>query len=439
LPLALSFFQDQLGAGSVWRLVREMDTVTTMGDAIKQALRVNPATLEPTWQRYLRAAAGLPTLGEAAPDVPRGTLALRCMNDKGKSSIWLVNTDGTELAQISADDQDAWMPVWSPDGRRLAYTQGSRTRVMDAESRQVKTVSNEPESYLVGWMPDGRLQLADKAGIDLIDLDAGRHTIMSDTYRVWSVDAKQMAYITYSSGVTDPVTGGYMPTVWVADSNGQNARLIGTGIQLAWSPDGRRLAILGGLTESSSLNQRPFYPQEVRLADTTSGAVRTLVRVYDLQSDGRINGLAWSPDSSMLAVAIDPPLDNPTVYVLSADTGTAYVRQSRARILRFDDPTWSPDSRHLAVWATDRAREDTLVVLDAQTGQSVELLVNRSSWPSHKLFEVLSSNRFDWSPDGKWLAVTLDPNGVMLVTLDMAAVHWLNTPSCKGIAWRPAH
>jgi Tol biopolymer transport system component len=44
-----------------------------------------------------------------------------------------------------------------------------------------------------------------------------------------------------------------------------------------------------------------------------------------------------------------------------------------------------------------------------------------------------------WSPNGKWLAVTQRPRGVLLVMPDLADTRSLDTPSCFEVAWRPGH
>jgi hypothetical protein len=68
-----------------------------------------------------------------------------------------------------------------------------------------------------------------------------------------------------------------------------------------------------------------------------------------------------------------------------------------------------------------RERLRMLGILNVVTGQVVTL-------PSHG---------FDWSPDGRWLAVTQDGGGVLLVTADLLAMSGLDTPECSSVAWRP--
>jgi hypothetical protein len=50
---------------------------------------------------------------------------------------------------------------------------------------------------------------------------------------------------------------------------------------------------------------------------------------------------------------------------------------------------------------------------------------------------TLSGRDFDWSPDGKWLAVVQEPDSVFLITPDLSVMRWLEMPSCLSVAWRP--
>lgn len=63
MPLAFDFLEQQFGTDAVTRLLPALVSTRsrTLGDAIGSTLRVNPATLELAWQKYLRMRAGLPT------------------------------------------------------------------------------------------------------------------------------------------------------------------------------------------------------------------------------------------------------------------------------------------------------------------------------------------------------------------------------------------
>lgn len=67
VPLAFAFIAERLGADSLTRLAPAMATSTTIGEALRRTLRLNPTTLEADWQAYLRRQAGLTSVAEVIP------------------------------------------------------------------------------------------------------------------------------------------------------------------------------------------------------------------------------------------------------------------------------------------------------------------------------------------------------------------------------------
>ncbi len=67
VPLAFAFIAERLGADSLTRLAPAMATSTTMGEALRRTLRLNPTALEADWQAYLRRQAGLASVAEVIP------------------------------------------------------------------------------------------------------------------------------------------------------------------------------------------------------------------------------------------------------------------------------------------------------------------------------------------------------------------------------------
>ena len=122
----------------------------------------------------------------------------------------------------------------------------------------------------------------------------------------------------------------------------------------------------------------------------------------------------------MLAVTLVQfhPIE-PTLLILSTDTGAVRARGRGWVSLQ----AWSADNRYVAFSAErDSSLRDMVGILNVQTGQSVTL---RGTW-------------WDWSPDSKWLAVTQDNAGVLLVTPDLSSRHRIaENLDCPFVAWRP--
>jgi len=179
------------------------------------------------------------------------------------------------------------------------------------------------------------------------------------------------------------------------------------------------------------------FATEIQVLDVSSGAVLTLARMSDLlpstnTQDLQFGGLSWSPDGSLIAVAAEMQNQNrQAVILLSADTGTVRSRQTGTLMLFpfLMRRSWSPDGRYLLYWVlpVSQGQDEMgeLRVWDTRTDQVVTL-------PAVGLW--------DWSPDGKWLAIApQSEGGVLLAAPDLSSVGWLHEElTCVTVAWQPA-
>ncbi len=182
------------------------------------------------------------------------------------TELYVVNTDGTGTIAIERDAASETIPVWSPDGTRIAYLkQGRENNGMDRDSLFIinsdgtgrrfltdEAVSMNDNFESLDWSPDGtRLVCVTESGLQTYELlvvsVAGGATqqITSDglpkAMPVWSPDSRSVAYIS-SDG---PVVAPRICTIAV-DGTSQSQYSVSGANMVAfpqWSPDGRYISV----------------------------------------------------------------------------------------------------------------------------------------------------------------------------------------------------
>ncbi len=112
------------------------------GTDVRQLTRTYPST-DPSW---LGVSSSSPSWS------PDGKQIAFSSNRDGDSEIFVMNADGTEVRQLTNNDDRDVHPAWSPDGKHIAFVSDrddSEIFVMNADGTDV--YSTGQEGYRPSW------------------------------------------------------------------------------------------------------------------------------------------------------------------------------------------------------------------------------------------------------------------------------------------------
>jgi Tol biopolymer transport system component len=148
-------------------------------------------------------------------------------NRTGTSEIYLMNADGTDQRRLTRNRASEYNPVWSPDGRSIAFTRRPREH----------------------WRYDDDIYVLKADGTEGRNLT---HNPQDDYDPVWSADGKQIFFATQRDGEDE---------IYVMNADGRRLRNLTRNqaydTSPALSPDGRQIAFVstrGGPQEIYVMN-----------------------------------------------------------------------------------------------------------------------------------------------------------------------------------------
>lgn len=189
---------------------------------------------------------------------PRGQIAF--VSDRaGENDLYVIDADGSNLRNLTANEVSDGKPVWSPDGTRVAFLckrkGGGNICVLDVGDSSERNIPQHTlAGFPVAWSPDGtkmaftanRRHDEQRTSLNseiLVMSAEGSHVTKltnhsaNDLSPAWSPDGTMIAFGSDREGNSD---------IYMMDPDGANTRRLTTaeawdGMPV-WSPDGTRIA-----------------------------------------------------------------------------------------------------------------------------------------------------------------------------------------------------
>ena len=283
-------------------------------------------------------------------------------NQSGNYDIYIIDTNGGNLQNITDNRTDDYGAAWSPDGHYFAYTSDP---------------NRNADIYVMDMETEKKLRLTKDPGID--------------TMPEWSPDGKWIAFCSDRSGAFE---------IYKMDVRGKNlqrlTRLPGKNTSPAWSPDSQSIVF-----NSFTRNKEGVREQFLYLMSADGKNLRQFIEVAG-------GPAAWSPDGNQILFSTTrDDADGEDTFDLFVINPDGQERRQLTQKPKWElDPKWSSDGQ----WITFEARTPR------QNKTNAIYVMNVVSGELRQLTDELSMHGAPaWVPERK--AFPVQPNAALLTTL----------------------
>lgn len=232
-----------------------------------------------------------------------------------KADVYLQKVDGQSVIQLTTDPADDVQPVFSPDGKHIAFASSRSGNwdiyVMDSEGRNVELITGTAAHELhPSFSPDGTRLVysalstrSEQWEIWVIDLASRQRRMLAQgLFPTWS-PRKDLDRIAFQR---PRARGSRWFSVWTIDIvEGEPRRLAeiavssnAAAVSPSWSPDGTRLAFTTILTPQEPGSDRVGAKRDVWVVNADGSNRQRL-------TEGKGTNLSpvWGPDSRVYFVS----------------------------------------------------------------------------------------------------------------------------------------
>jgi Tol biopolymer transport system component len=200
--------------------------------------------------------------------------------------LYLMNIDGTNIQRLTNVDYKVWVPVWSPDGQKIACSSDSGIVVVDLEGKAESITKVKPNDWY-DWSYDSRkLTISRRNGLysQIYILDSELRTeskiTASERYNYFPSWRPGSNEILFTSSIPDYGSDLIISNV---DGTVQKTLLHQSWISSpAWSPDGSKIAFIDGNSDLAIID---FDGTNLKVVNTVPGACLQPI---------------WSPDGNFI-------------------------------------------------------------------------------------------------------------------------------------------
>lgn len=268
-------------------------------------------------------------------------------NRDGNSEIYTMKSDGTDQLRLTNNTGVDYHPVWSPDGRRIAYLSQNGSNFTFAIKMMNADGSNQAvitplfynfcvwpfqDDWAMSWSPDGRkITFPENGDIYSVNADGTDRVNLTnnpawDSEPTWSANGSRIIFTS---------SRAFFRTLYSMNTDGSNVQALPSDGEFwdtapEYSPAGDRIAFV----VNSSSGTVQLYTAN---ADGTN---RTPIDGVGSMSQTR-NKPKWSYDGTKIAFHMwDPANNDSEIYVRSFGRGPL-VQLTNTVGSNFD-PSWQP-------------------------------------------------------------------------------------------------
>lgn len=235
-------------------------------------------------------------------------------NRDGNDELYMMDYDGHNQTRLTFNKVRDYMPGWSADGKKIAYTSYRKNRailyILNPYEGKITEILSKGTNFAPSFSPDGKklafcstldegnpeIYVATSEGQKIKRLTFNKAI---DTSPSWSPTSREIAFTSDRGGT---------PQIYIMDAEGSNVRRISFGGNYhdapSWSPAGDRIAYVSSvdqiidlyminlrtkqiikLTESNARNESPCWSADGRHLVFSSNLTGT-IQIYTIDYDG---------------------------------------------------------------------------------------------------------------------------------------------------------